>query len=164
MKDDFRGWSDHVQNIISNVEKPNIWALFMHPPAPTYYKGRVCILGDAAHASTPHCGAGAGMAIEDSFVLSGLMGQETINGDLEAAFKAYDAVRRGRSQKLVTWSKRQAEVYEFEVPELGDDQEKVAAELRTRMGWIWNEDLSAEARLASDLLKKFKGEKERPRL
>ncbi|KAF2098519.1 mannitol 1-phosphate dehydrogenase [Rhizodiscina lignyota] len=164
MQNDFKGWSQHVQNIIANVEKPNIWALFMHPPAPYYYKGRVCILGDAAHASTPHCGAGAGMAIEDSYVLSGLIGQETIDGDLEAAFKAYDAVRRERSQKLVVESKRQAEIYEFEVPEIGEDKESVAAIMRTRMSWIWDEDLPAEARLASELLQKFKAESGTARL
>jgi len=44
------------------MEKPDVWALFDHPPAPTYFKGRFALLGDAAHASTPHQGAGAGQA------------------------------------------------------------------------------------------------------
>jgi salicylate hydroxylase len=163
MMNDFRGWSQHVQNIISNVQKPNIWALFMHPPAPYYSKGRICLLGDAAHASTPHCGAGAGMAIEDSYVLSGLVGEETLDGDLEAAFRAFDAVRRERSQKLVTESKRQAIIYEFE-SEIGDDKEKLRDEMTKRMHWIWDEDLPGEARLASELMKKFKKENETSKL
>jgi 2-polyprenyl-6-methoxyphenol hydroxylase-like FAD-dependent oxidoreductase len=38
-------------------------------PAP-WYRGRVVLIGDAAHATTPHLASGAGMAIEDSIVLA----------------------------------------------------------------------------------------------
>jgi 2-polyprenyl-6-methoxyphenol hydroxylase-like FAD-dependent oxidoreductase len=38
------------------MDKPDKWALFNHLPAPTYTKGSLCILGDAAHATTPHLG------------------------------------------------------------------------------------------------------------
>ena len=38
-------------------------------PAP-WYRGRVVLIGDAAHATTPHCGQGAAQAIEDAIVLS----------------------------------------------------------------------------------------------
>lgn len=37
---------------------------------PPWYRGRVALIGDAAHAGTPHLGQGAGMAIEDAVVLS----------------------------------------------------------------------------------------------
>jgi 2-polyprenyl-6-methoxyphenol hydroxylase-like FAD-dependent oxidoreductase len=47
--------------------------LFM--PAP-WYRGRVVLIGDAAHATTPHLGQGAGMAIEDAIVLAELLGQD----------------------------------------------------------------------------------------
>lgn len=50
---DFSGWSDSVHKILTLMQKPDTWALFDHPPAPTYIKGRICLLGDAAHASTP---------------------------------------------------------------------------------------------------------------
>lgn len=61
---DYEGWGDTATRILQLMEKPDEWALFEHPPAPTYVKGKLAILGDAAHASTPHQGAGAGMAIE----------------------------------------------------------------------------------------------------
>lgn len=75
MEADFEHWGCSVRNILSLMEKPDVWALFDHPPARTYWKGRMCLLGDSAHASTPHQGAGAGMALEDAFVLSKLLGQ-----------------------------------------------------------------------------------------
>jgi len=57
------------------MQKPDLWALFNHPPAKTYYrKGKICLLGDCAHASTPHQGAGAGMALASAvFVKSAII-------------------------------------------------------------------------------------------
>ena len=63
-----------------------------------WYRGRVTLLGDAAHATTPHLGQGAGMAIEDSLVLAEeLAGQETI----AAALAAYHARRQPRCSYIV---------------------------------------------------------------
>ncbi|WP_397453271.1 FAD-dependent oxidoreductase [Pseudomonas sp. NA-150] len=41
-----------------------------------WFRGRVLLIGDAAHATTPHLGQGAGMAIEDAVVLGELMGEQ----------------------------------------------------------------------------------------
>lgn len=48
------------------------WAIFdtADHPAPTYARGRVCIVGDAAHASSPLHGAGACMGVEDALALA----------------------------------------------------------------------------------------------
>lgn len=154
--DDFDGWSKQVIDIINLMQNPDVWALFDHPNAPSYSKGRVCLLGDAAHASTPHCGAGAGMAIEDAYVLSTVLGHEGIDGDLEVAFKAYDSVRRERSQRLVEESRQQAQIYEFEAPDTGDDEDKIAVSVRKRMRWIWEEDLEAESKVALELLQQHR--------
>lgn len=134
------------------MEKSDVWALFDHPPAPTYYKGRLCLLGDAAHASTPHQGAGAGQAIEDAFILSSLLGQVTSADNVEQAFKAYDAVRRPRSQRVVTTSRETARIYEMEDEEIGADLEKMGQNLKTRYDWIWKEDLSRQLREAQGIM------------
>lgn len=46
----------------------DVWALYEHPVAPTYYKDRLCFLGDAVNASMPHQGASEGQAVEYAFV------------------------------------------------------------------------------------------------
>jgi 2-polyprenyl-6-methoxyphenol hydroxylase-like FAD-dependent oxidoreductase len=51
-----------------------------------WHRGRVVLLGDAVHASTPHLGQGAGMAIEDAIVLTEEIGRHDTP---EAAFRAY---------------------------------------------------------------------------
>jgi 2-polyprenyl-6-methoxyphenol hydroxylase-like FAD-dependent oxidoreductase len=63
-----------------------------------WHKGRVVLLGDALHASTPHLGQGAGMAIEDSLVLA----EELARRDTpEAAFAAYRERRFARCRYIV---------------------------------------------------------------
>ncbi|KAH8676635.1 hypothetical protein BGZ60DRAFT_447047 [Tricladium varicosporioides] len=149
---DFEGWGESVMKILPLMEKPDVWALFDHPPAPTYYKDRLAILGDAAHASTPHQGAGAGQAIEDAYIISHLLGKVDSVNDIEKAFKAYDAIRRPRSQKVVTTSRDAAAIYEFEDEELGFDLEKIRKRLETRYDWIWNEDMPQQLKKAQELM------------
>jgi len=55
-----------------------------------WFKGRVLLIGDAAHATTPHLGQGAGMAIEDALVLSMELAGE---GGIEAKLQRFMARR-----------------------------------------------------------------------
>jgi 2-polyprenyl-6-methoxyphenol hydroxylase-like FAD-dependent oxidoreductase len=73
-------------------------ALMVHGP---WHKGRVVLLGDALHATTPHLGQGAGMAIEDAIVLA----EELAKTDTpEAAFTAYRDRRYDRCRYIVEQS------------------------------------------------------------
>lgn len=67
-----------------------------------WHKGRIALLGDALHATTPHLGQGAGMAIEDSIVLADELSK---TDDIEAAFTAYRERRYARCHYIVTASK-----------------------------------------------------------
>lgn len=67
-----------------------------------WHRGRVVLLGDAVHATTPHLGQGAGMAIEDSIVLA----DELARADApEAAFEAYHRRRAERCGYIVRASR-----------------------------------------------------------
>lgn len=149
---DFEGWGESVQKVLSLMEKPDVWALFDHPPAPTYFKGHFALLGDAAHASTPHQGAGAGQAIEDAFILSNLLGQVNSVDEIEKAFHAYDAVRRPRSQKVVATSRDAAKIYEFEDEKLKSNLDMIKRTLEMRYDWIWNEDLPQQLKTAEAIM------------
>ena len=69
--------------------------LMVHGP---WHKGRIVLLGDAVHATTPHLGQGAGMAIEDALVLAEELGR---NAAPEAAFAAYRGRRYERCRTIV---------------------------------------------------------------
>jgi salicylate hydroxylase len=155
MVKDFEGWGNDVQSILRMMKSPDIWALFDHPPARTYQRGgTICLLGDAAHASTPHQGAGAGMAIEDAFVLSRLLREVQGREQLQNAFRAYDTVRRPRTQKLVTTSRDAACLYEFQMPGILDDVNAARENLDGRMRWVWDADLEEHLQEAIRIFRK----------
>ena len=89
-------------------------------------------MGDAAHASTPHQGAGAGQSIEDAFILSNILGRVGSADEIEQAFRAYDAVRRPRSQKVVTTSHEAARICELEDEKLKGDSSEMRKTLQRR--------------------------------
>ena len=76
------------------VYKP-LETLFLEGP---WHKGRVVLLGDAVHATTPHLGQGAGMAIEDAIVLAEELTQAETP---EAAFQAFRDRRFERCRYIV---------------------------------------------------------------
>ncbi|CAK7228965.1 hypothetical protein SCUCBS95973_007061 [Sporothrix curviconia] len=154
---DFAGFGPNVLGLLGKAApQMDRWGLFdlAEHPLPQFYRGRVCLVGDAAHASTPHHGAGAGMCIEDVAVLAELMGAVKSTGELPAAFAAFDASRRGRDQWLVASSRRAADLYEWRAR--GRDFEAIADEVRARQAFIWDIDLDeAMAKAKEDLARRL---------
>lgn len=67
-------------------------------PIPTWSTGRVTLLGDACHPTTPELGMGANMALEDAVMLAARL-QESAT--VEEAFQKYEKLRKERCEKLV---------------------------------------------------------------
>lgn len=90
-------------------------------------KGRILISGDAAHATSPHKGSGAGLAIEDSAVLAELLAEERVESasDIEAVFAVFNQVRKDRGQWLVKASRRAGDLYEWRTEDAGKDFKKI---------------------------------------
>ncbi|KEZ46252.1 Salicylate hydroxylase [Scedosporium apiospermum] len=156
---DFAGFGKAVTRIIElTEEEPTVWAIFDlgDYPVPTFYKGRVCISGDAAHATSPHHGAGAGFCIEDTAVLAELLKDEHVRNptDLEAVFAAFDAARRERCQWLVQSSRRIGDCYEWRATGVGRDFKKIEEEINERMGIISSLDIHEACEQAREYLKR----------
>ena len=68
----FAGWADPCPDLIDSTPTDRILRNDIHDrkPNPTWSKGRVGIIGDAAHSTTPNLGQGGCMAIEDAAVLA----------------------------------------------------------------------------------------------
>ena len=126
-----------------------------------YNKGRVVLLGDAGHATTPHHGAGAGMCIEDAAVMAELLADERIgqNGGkgIEAAFAAYSEQRLERTQDLVQSSRRSGNLYEWRAEGVGRDFKKIEEEVRLRCNKIWDGQIEDYAKEVRELLGKHLG-------
>ncbi|MCP3167727.1 FAD-dependent monooxygenase [Myxococcus qinghaiensis] len=65
--------------------------------APRWWRPRVVLLGDAAHAVTPNLGQGAGLAIEDAAALAQLL---ATMGPSDAALARYEGLRRPRAERI----------------------------------------------------------------
>ncbi|MGC5010686.1 FAD-dependent monooxygenase [Streptosporangium sp. DT93] len=78
---------------------------YLATPLPAMHRGRVALLGDAAHAMTPNMGQGACQAIEDAVVLAHVMGDGEHGGDgKNGGLAAYTAARLGRTSEIVARS------------------------------------------------------------
>ena len=130
--------------------KPTKWPLFHHPDTPTYYKGRIGLLGDSAHASSPSQAAGAGQGLEDALILSKLLGLVQSKDQFETALQVYDEIRRPRAQSVVRQSAQVGLGYYFLDPKLGDDLMKITEEANYRLPQIWWHDLDADVKRAED--------------
>jgi FAD-dependent urate hydroxylase len=79
------------------------WATHDLPSVPTWHRGPLIIIGDAAHATAPSSGQGASMAIEDAVVLARCLRDLT---EIPRAFTAYERLRRARVERIVAHGAR----------------------------------------------------------
>lgn len=89
-----RSLADQITDDYGVVYRP-LEGLLVEGP---WHKGRIVLIGDAVHATTPHLGQGAGMAIEDSIVLAEELARRD---DIEAALTAYRQRRFDRCVYIV---------------------------------------------------------------
>ena len=111
----YKDYSEDAQQLVRLVAKDTSasWTAADHDHAPTYFRGRVAMIGDAAHASMPFVGNGASQALEDAAVLDHLFSRLTSPSQIEALFSAYDATRRPRSQAVVDLARKFGRVYAY---------------------------------------------------
>ncbi len=104
MRTYLQGTCPQIERLAENITddkavnyKPIEWILLPGD----WHKGRIVLIGDAVHATTPHLAQGAGMAVEDSVVLAEELSR---HAQPEAAFQAYRARRIGRCRYIVETS------------------------------------------------------------
>ncbi|KAI1307855.1 hypothetical protein F5Y03DRAFT_352060 [Xylaria venustula] len=73
MKEEFSHFHQHVERILSLADHVKCWPLYAQDPYPTWVRGRVVLIGDAAHPMLPFGGQGSNMAIEDGGALGCLL-------------------------------------------------------------------------------------------
>ncbi|MZI94935.1 FAD-dependent urate hydroxylase HpxO [Vibrio sp. CAIM 722] len=105
----FSGWAEPVQTLIKAIDSDAVNRIEVHDiePFPTLVKGRVALLGDAGHSTTPDIGQGGCAAFEDAVVLSEVLQD---SGDIIAALKSYEAQRAGRVKDLVLKARKRCDV------------------------------------------------------
>jgi salicylate hydroxylase len=92
-------WHESLKRLFSASQIWYKWALYDRDPIPQWTKGRVTVLGDAAHPMLPYLGQGACQAMEDGCVLA--MALEAMPDDIPGALQLYERSRRPRASQVV---------------------------------------------------------------
>ena len=105
----FAGWPKAIENLIDQLDPLQTNRLEIHDldPLPHLVRGRVALLGDSAHASTPTLGQGGCQAMEDAEILCRYL--ITTNIGIEYALKRYEQERQERTEGLVLKARKRAD-------------------------------------------------------
>jgi salicylate hydroxylase len=107
----FHDWHPAVVQMISAAPAAERWGLFHRPPLHEWSKGRVTLIGDAAHAVVPHHGQGANQSIEDAIVLADLLVEALEHGESwDAARERFQSLRTARTRRVQVASITTADV------------------------------------------------------
>jgi salicylate hydroxylase len=97
----YAGWHESLLRLFEAGDTWYKWALYDRDPIPAWTRGRVSLLGDAAHPMLPYLGQGACQAIEDGAVLATALSAPGADDDPVAALDRYERTRRPRASRVV---------------------------------------------------------------
>jgi len=97
------GWHQPIPLILEAADNFAVTDTLDVATLPTWSRGRTLLVGDAAHATSPHAGQGASLALEDAMRLGLLMAR---GGELRQTFQAFEEERRARAEKIVAIARR----------------------------------------------------------
>ena len=100
---EYAGWNAEVTGLVKLTHKPFVTALYDRTPLSSWVKGRVALMGDAAHAMLPYHAQGAVQSMEDAWVLARLLG--LAQGGIEQALATYQALRLDRTARVQAQSR-----------------------------------------------------------
>ena len=97
------GWHDPIPRLLEAARQISVAPTLDVATLPTWSRGRSLLIGDAAHATSPHAGQGVSLALEDAMRLARLIGQ---GQDLRATFESFESERRPRAERVVALARR----------------------------------------------------------
>ncbi len=105
----YKGWNRTIRTLLEHADSNTLyrWALHDRPPMRQWSKGKIIVLGDAAHPMLPFLAQGAAMAIEDGAVLANCI--DYFN-DTEEALKQFEIIRKPRTSYVQSAARRNAKV------------------------------------------------------
>lgn len=113
IEDIFYDFDPLVLKIIGTTRHENIICNSISDlaPIPKWYSENLCLIGDAAHATTPNMGQGACQAIEDAYIIGKLLEKKQ---DFNAVFEAFQNIRRKKVDYIVNTSRTIGKISQWE--------------------------------------------------
>ena len=109
LKRAYKGWNRTIETLLQHADPNTLykWALHDRLPMKQWSKGRIIVLGDAAHPMLPFLAQGAAMAIEDGAVLANCIDNFD---EVEEALKYFEKIRKPRTSYVQSAARRNAKV------------------------------------------------------
>jgi salicylate hydroxylase len=150
LRQEFAGWDPRIQEVLGEVSQTFRWALYDREPLPGWTRGRLSLLGDAAHPMLPHLGQGANQSIEDGMALAIILGRAD-RTTAPLALLAYERLRRERVAEVQRGARASGMRYDSAYSDLGvrDAEITAHAEFRKR---LYSYDVVPEAEAAAAAL------------
>jgi len=150
LRREFAGWDPRIESLLSQVQTTFRWALYDREPLPTWTKGRLTLLGDAAHPMLPHLGQGANQSIEDGMALATILARAN-RQNIPAALLAYDRLRRERVALVQRGARENGLRYDSAYADLGVRDAEITAHAAFRKR-LYDHDVVPEAQAAAEML------------
>ncbi len=139
----FAGWDPRVVGLLEKVESCFWWGLYDRTPLASWTKGRIALLGDAAHAMLPHVGQGANQAIEDGVALAVFL-EGRDSSDVAEALRRYESFRRERTGIVQAEARRNGLRYDSRYPSL-EQRDREIANAAVFRKWLYDYDVERAA-------------------
>jgi salicylate hydroxylase len=143
LRHEFAGWDPRIGTLLGEVEHTFRWALYDREPLPTWSRGRLTLLGDAAHPMLPHLGQGANQSIEDGMALATILSRAS-NATAPVALLAYEQLRRERVALVQRGARENGLRYDSANPDLGVRDAEIQAHAAFRRR-LYDHDVVPEA-------------------
>jgi salicylate hydroxylase len=150
LRAEFEDWEPRIGGLLSHVKNTFRWALYDREPLPVWTKGRLTLLGDAAHPMLPHLGQGANQSIEDGMALATILAKAD-RTEVSSALHAYERLRRERVAAVQRGARENGLRLDSHYADLGvrDAEIRAHAEFRKK---LYSHDVVPEAQaLAASL-------------
>jgi len=147
LRQEFAGWDPRIEGLLQHVEKTFRWALYDREPLPIWTRGRLTLLGDAAHPMLPHLGQGANQSIEDGMALATILSHAD-RATAPAALLAYERLRRERVAQVQRGARENGMRYDSAYSDLGVRDAEITAHAAFRRR-LYDHDVVPEAQAAA---------------
>jgi salicylate hydroxylase len=147
LRAEFAGWDGRIGGLLREVRHTFRWALYDREPLPSWTRGRLTLLGDAAHPMLPHLGQGANQSIEDGMALATMLSRAD-GRTAPAALLAYEKLRRGRVAEVQRGARQNGLRYDSLYADLAVRDAEIAAHAAFRRR-LYDHDVVVEAEAAA---------------
>lgn len=106
----YRDWDPRVLEIIGAMDSTFRWGIYDREPLSRWSTDRITLLGDSAHAVTPHLGQGANQAIEDAMTLAVVL-RDAGPGELGTRLRRYESLRMERTGQVRRQARAAGRIY-----------------------------------------------------